>query len=104
MEVRSDFDVVLKVAKEGELIKTPRAEQTIRDAFEAFAGGKVTVRFEATDGDDATPVGAERRQRDQAQRDAESAVRGSEQVQNLAKEFGGEIDPASVRPRGAADD
>jgi len=80
-------------------LRTPRGEQALARALEAWAGRPVRLTLATEAPPTETPAARAARSAAERQQEAEQAIAADPHVEALRQAFDAEIEPGSVRPR-----
>jgi DNA polymerase-3 subunit gamma/tau len=81
-----------------ENLRNPKWEEGLSRALEMYFGHKIALRFESGEPEAATPQQLRKEQQAARQEAAESSIQSDPALQAILEQFGGEIEPGSIRP------
>jgi DNA polymerase-3 subunit gamma/tau len=81
-----------------ENLRNPKWEEGLSRALEMYFGHKIVLRFESGEPEAATPQQLRKEQLAARQEAAEASIQSDPALQSILEQFGGEIEPGSIRP------
>jgi DNA polymerase-3 subunit gamma/tau len=81
-----------------ENLRNPKWEEGLSRGLEMYFGHKIALRFESGEPEAATPQQLRKEQLAARQEAAEASIQSDPALQSILEQFGGEIEPGSIRP------
>lgn len=99
----TDGQIILLLELSGVTLKTRLTEEALQEALSEHLERPVTIEYDVTEDIAETPAQRRIRHGQELQQQAEQSIENDPFVQQLRRDYGGVVLPASVRPNKASE-